>query len=301
MKLLCRPLNDAKMMPNRTQRKTEVADDVRMLLVLACLSQCSLEPIGLSLGFRVVSLGMNWKPTPRRPPIGWGLTSLTDAFNSARDNQWATFDNKPAARDLLVIDRILFELLDGRSDPDPMQPLQFLMRAHSCFRAASACAMAGQVYESTVLHRAVLETAAYGLYIGHDNLRGELWLRRSDSKGAKEKVREAFSFGSLRRDFKLRHPDLEPAFSSLYENLVDFGAHPNEAGFSISTAVRRVDGGRTIDTVYLHDDDGPALDFGMKNTARVGLWIILVFRAIYPALYDDPELDFIVNELLRRH
>lgn len=161
--------------------------------------------------------------------------------------------------------------------------------------------MAGQVYEATVLQRAVLEAAAYGLYIGDNLERGELWLRRSDSKSAKDRVRDAFSFGSLRRDFKSRHPGLEPAFSSLYDALVDFGAHPNEEGFSISTNIRKVEGGRSIDTVYLHDDDGPALDFGMKNTARVGLWIILVFRAIYPALYDDPELDFIVNEILRRH
>lgn len=111
----------------------------------------------------------------------------------------------------------------------------------------------------------------------------------------------AFGFGSLKRDFQARHPDLATSFAELYEALVDFGGHPNEAGFLISTSIRQVDGTKNIDTVFLHDDDGMALDFGLKNTARVGLWTILVFRSIYPELYDAAGVSEIVDALIARH
>lgn len=152
-----------------------------------------------------------------------------------------------------------------------------------------------------MLQRAVLEAAAYGLYIGDDIDRGIMWLRRDDSGTSRDKVRKAFGFGSLKHDFETRHPDLVKAFVELYDTLVDFGGHPNEAGFSISTNIREGAGEKIIDTVYLHDDSGIALNFGIKNTARVGLWIILVFRSIYPDLFAGAGASDAVDELLSRH
>ena len=66
-------------------------------------------------------------------------------------------------------------------------------------------------------------------------------------------------------------------------------------------AIRQGVGQKIIDTVYLHDDEGGALDFGMKNTVQVGLWVILVFRATYPALYADSEVAIVVDNLTARY
>lgn len=244
---------------------------------------------------------MDWKPKLSATPLGWGLNSLTDSFNSVRVNQYATFDRKDASLHLVTIDRVLFELLEGNVDISPMFPMNFLLRAHSCFRAACACAMAGQTYEATVLQRAVLETAAYGLYIGDDIDRATTWLKREESSASKDRVRKEFGFGSLNRDFKGRHAEMAASFESLYNRLVDFGAHPNEAGFSISTDIRQGVGQKIIDTVYLHDDEGVALDFGLKNTAQVGLWVVLVFKAVYPGLYADSEIAMVVDNLTGRY
>ena len=233
----------------------------------------------------------------QRAPNGWGLNSLTAAFDAARENQFATFHNKPIAIDIVAIDRILWGLLEGHVDIRPMLPLNFFLRAHSCFRAAAACAFAGQVYEATVLQRATLEAAAYGLFIGDDVERGKLWFSRGDSKQAKENVRTEFGYGNLKRYFETHHATVAPAFVSLYETLIDFGAHPNEAGFSINQKLRRENRQKVFDTVYLHDDGLP-LDFGLKNLGRVGLWTILAFRELYPQAYEARDFGTDVDAMV---
>lgn len=234
-------------------------------------------------------------------PPGWGLNSLTASFDNARDNQYATFHIKPMANvDLTATDKVLRKLVDGQVDPSPLMPMQFFLRCHSCFRAASACAMAGQVYEATVLLRSTLESAAYGLYIGKDDERGVRWLKRMDSKSAKERVREEFGLGNLRRHFEKHHPEVAQPFATLYDVLVDFGGHPNEPGFSISTTIREEKGHRLVDTVYLHGDGFP-LDFGLKNTVRVGLWGVLAFREIYGLPYEQAGVDELVQSMRQRY
>lgn len=235
------------------------------------------------------------------PPSGWGLNSFTAAFDAARENQYATFHNKaPAKDDLVQIDWLLWRLLEGKIDPTPLQPMNFFLRSHSCFRAASACAMAGQVYEAVVLQRATLEAAAYGLHIGPNEQRTQLWFSRGNSAAAAERVRKEFSFGSLKRHFRQDFPDIASAFVSLYETLIDFGAHSNEPGLSISTNIRQEEGKRMFDTVYLHGDGLP-LDFGLKNAARVGLWTMLAYQKVYPGQFDLAHVAEAVQEMTSRH
>jgi hypothetical protein len=218
----------------------------------------------------------------------------------ARENQFATFHNKASAKvDLVSIDKVLRKLVDGHLDPVPLMPMQFFLRSHSCFRAAAECAMSGQIYEATVLMRATLESAAYGLHVGSDEARAKLWFSRGDSKSAGERVRSDFSYGNLKRHFEADYPALASVFVYLYETLIDFGAHPNEAGFSISTAIRREGDKRLFDTIYLHDDN-LALDFGLKNTARVAVWVALAYREVYPVLYEKCEVADVVQEMVGR-
>jgi hypothetical protein len=221
-----------------------------------------------------------------RAPTGWGLDPLTASFNEARSNQYATFANKRAGKHAVSIDRLLLALLADHIDTKPTVPLNFLLRAHSCYRAAASCVMAGQVYEATVLSRAVIESAAYGMFIGGDQAKTTLWYSRQDSASARERVRKEFGYGKLRGHFEKAHPRVAPAFTSLYEALIDFGAHPNEPGFSINMKLQKAGRSRTFDTIYMHEDGLP-LDFGLSNLCRVGLWIVLAIRELYPEAYAE--------------
>ncbi len=106
--------------------------------------------------------------------------------------------------------------------------------------------------------------------------------------------------GNIQRYLDKNHPDLSPTFAKMYEASIDFGAHPNERGFSSNTSIRDEGDLKFIDTVYLHGD-GPQLSFALKATVQVGIWVLLAFAALYPALATERELANPTEELKARY
>lgn len=232
----------------------------------------------------------------RAPPNGWGNDALTQYFDNFRNNQFATFANKRSeVIDLVTIDGLFCKLLDGAVNPKPFIPFGFLLRSHSAYRAATSSIMSGQLYESQALLRVCLEQAAYAHYIGGDQARYEIWMNRHDSKRAEKAVREEFSNGKVSRHLALTDVKLGQIYKKLYERTLDYGAHPNERGTSLSTKTTETgDGNKHFRTIYLHGD-GLLLDFGLKCAAQVGLWVLRVAEDLYPhrmaALGIPPQLD----------
>jgi hypothetical protein len=62
---------------------------------------------------------------------------------------------------------------------------------------------------------------------------------------------------------------LSRIFGELYETTIDFGAHPNERGFSASALMEEKPGEKKFSQIYMHGDP-LMLSLGIKNTARVG-------------------------------
>ncbi|UVK39950.1 hypothetical protein LHFGNBLO_001365 [Mesorhizobium sp. AR10] len=234
-------------------------------------------------------------------PQGWGDDALTEYLDEYRGNQYATFNNKRAAvADLIKIDALFKQLLDGPVNPRPMAPMGFFMRAHSAYRAAAGAVMAGQLYEAQGLLRLCLEHGAYGFYIGSDNARWTRWLTRSDSEAAKKVVRNEFTESKIRKQIAATSAKLAQHFGTLYETLIDFGAHPNEQGFSLSTSIRRVDGNVHLDTIYLHGDGLP-LDLALKTTAQVGLWVLHIAQLLYAARFKLLGIETELAALRQRY
>jgi hypothetical protein len=237
------------------------------------------------------------KPIPK----GWGDDSLTLFFENARQNQFATYANKAAAKDLILVERILRSLVADAVDPTPYFPFQFMLRGHAILLAAAATALAGQNYESSALQRASLECAAYGVFIGDSDARAKLWLSRHDSKQAHDNVRNAFGFAKVHRDVAAKDAELGRTLQLLYDTSIDFGAHPNERAFSTNMAVRSgPDGSELLDTIYLHED-GPQLDFALKGTIQQGIWNVIAFRLLYPGIYAAKNVANDVQGLMSRY
>lgn len=138
---------------------------------------------------------MQTKPIPR----GWGDDPLTAYLDNYRDNQIATFANKPGpVADLMRIDGLLLKLLNGAINPKPFVPMTFMLRAHAAYRAAVGAVMAGQLYEAQGQMRLCLEHAAYGFYIGGDEERWKRWMNRNDNAAAKKVVRDEFQYGKIK-------------------------------------------------------------------------------------------------------
>lgn len=235
------------------------------------------------------------------PPVGWGKDALTDYLETHRGNQFATFDNKrPAMADLIKIDEMFNRFLHGAINPRPFYPVGFMLRAHSAFRAGVCAVMAGQLFESQAILRLCLEHAAYGFYIGADQDRMKRWLLRGESNENRKAVQKEFRNEKIKQYIKSAAPVMGAQFAHLYNQLIDFGAHPNENGYLISTNIEKnEDGGVEFQTVYLHAD-GPQLDIGLKTAGQIGLWTLhltqLLFRERYELLGIRADL-----EIVRKH
>jgi len=195
----------------------------------------------------------------------------------------------------------MFErFLKGSLNPRPLHPMQFLLRAHSAFRASSVLVMSGQVYEAQATLRLCLEHASYGFYIGDDDERWRRWMSRHDSDTGRKAVRNEFTATKIQASLAGAAPKIGAAFSTLYEGVIDFGAHPNELGFSVSTFVQHEDDRVHFNTIYLHADGLP-LDLGIKTTARIGLCALMIARLIYPEKLKLLGIHEEVDEMKTRY
>ena len=203
-------------------------------------------------------------------PPGWGKDALTVYLDAYRANQFATFANKPTAMaDLIKIDGLFDRLLNGAMNPQPIYPMNFMLRAHSAFRSGVTAVMGGQIFESHGLLRLSLEHAAYGYYIGSDSGRMERWLRRDESGDNRKSVRKEFHNEKIKGYIEASAPQMLKIYNHLYNQLIEFGAHPNEMGYSLNSNVSEVDGNVHFETLYLQGDS-IQLDMSMKVAGQVG-------------------------------
>ncbi|PDT81804.1 hypothetical protein [Sinorhizobium sp. BJ1] len=241
-------------------------------------------------------------PHDKPPPPGWGADPLTAYLEEYRANQFATFVGKPAeVADLIALDNMFKRLLDRAVNPKPMIPMTFLLRAHSAYRSAAGAVMAGQLYEAQALLRLCLEHASYGHYIGGDAVLWERWMRRNESDKNREAVRKEFSANKVKRHLQAASAKVGTAYETLYERLIDFGAHPNEQGFSMSSAIgRQPNGDVHWDTLYLHGDGMP-LNLALKTAAQVGICVLRIGQILYPDRFKDLGLDAGLETIRRRY
>ena len=237
--------------------------------------------------------------TTATSPPNWGSDDITKYIDLCRQNQYATFANKNSVVPLKCIDKCFRKILDKPINPRPWFPLQFLHRSHSAFIAACGMAMAGQIVEVYALLRLGLESAAYGFYINKDTARAELWLQRHDGVADKKKVRGEFQQKKIEDHIVAAAPVLADIFKTLYERTIDYGAHPNERGFSTNSMIVKEEEQTEFLQIYLQGD-GVQLDLALKTTGQVGIWALSIFQLVYPEKW---ELLGIKHELieLRKH
>ena len=233
------------------------------------------------------------------PPDHWSEDSLTEYLQTYRSNQFGTFANKgQSIKDLINIDA-LFGRLTGAINPRPSNPMLFLLRAHSAYRAGVGAVMGGQLFESQAVLRLCLEHAAYGFYIGSNSDRMKRWLCRGDSDANRKAVRKEFHNKKITAYIESQAPTIYRQFDHLYNKLIDLGAHPNEEGYSRNSTVTNIDGDKYINTIYLQGD-GALLDSSIKIAAQVGLWSLSLMQSLYRERYELLGIREELEELRKR-
>ena len=228
-------------------------------------------------------LGMS-KPCPS--PQGWGEDALTEFLETAHRNRFATFVNKDEEyRRLSLIDQCFTRIGDGWMNPsNVITPLLFF-RSHAAFRAACEHAMAGQIIDTFVLIRAVLETAGYALHIHRNPGLDETWLRRHDDAACDKKVRAEFTIAKVRESVRAANREGAKVFQALYDRSIDFGGHPNERAVTGSMSLDQT-GPSSNYQLLLLQGDGLPLDHALKSAAQAGMCALDILGDVFAARYE---------------
>ena len=219
---------------------------------------------------------------------------LSVFLQQVRDRQLATFEDiKPAFNMLRDVDEYFARVIENVEKPKVNQlSVLFLYRSHAAYRAACGTSMAGQSPETFVLLRSCLEYSGYALLIHQKPTLDMVWLRRHKSDDALRAMKKQFTYTNVEKAVQSTDAGLGSWYSELYERAIDFGAHPNAKGFTLSMSW---DEG----IIYL-DEDALALHHCLDSTARTGLCSLYVFQYVLSERFISLGIGKKLHELRQR-
>jgi hypothetical protein len=238
-----------------------------------------------------------------RPP-GWDKPELTAHFERLWSNTVATFAQKRESHRLCRIDEVMYEIsIDWRGASPTAQsvvPLFMFFRAHSSFRGACALGMGGATVEGFAVLRQAVEFAGYAALMHDEPALANLWWDRDQTPDDLKKVRRAFTHGAIKTAIEKADASLSAAYESLYDRLIQFGAHPNEKSISGNLRLERSASQVQLQQVYLQGD-GDQLDHWIHTANQVGILVLKIFEKIHVKRFSDlgagPRIDRLANGL----
>lgn len=223
----------------------------------------------------------------RSVPERWGKSELTQFFELLEDQIIATFAGMPMWFEAL--ERVDNSLTGNASrmfheiDKDRRTAAMLYIRSFGTFRAAARLGLSGQLFESTVLTRSVIESAMYAWACGFSESHRRAWADRSNGDKERKAAKKAFHWNSLNELLASVDAGLAAEAAKQYLEAIDFGAHPNEQGVTLSVDVTAIDGDKrvSVDTIYAH---GPqAIQLAALGLLRA---MHLVYRLLFITISD---------------
>jgi hypothetical protein len=196
----------------------------------------------------------------RDVPENWGKSDLTKFLALAESNAIATFAGLPKWFEALErIDKTLStnaSNLFHEIDTARVTSARLYMRAFGTFRGACRLAVSGQLYETTVLRRSIIESAVCAWACGHSQAHRDAWKARAKGEPEKKAARKAFSWSDLIKLLGTVDDKLAKEVDALYSESIDFGAHPNIEGIDLSSNVTKsAEEGTQLNTIQVHGPD----------------------------------------------
>jgi hypothetical protein len=161
----------------------------------------------------------------------------------------------------------------------------FLLKSHSHYLAATRLAMSFQIPETYMVLRGCLESVLYGFYLHKHPASRVVWLSRHNDEASKKQVRREFQIGTMLDLVSGIDASLGNALEQLYDQTIDYGAHPNERALSVQ--LQRKDGDDFVQFNYHYLGENPlALQLAIKTCLRVGIGCLKLFRLVYQERFD---------------
>lgn len=238
---------------------------------------------------------------PGRPP-GWEQPKMTEYFESLWSNTVATFVRKEDSHRLFRIDDLMFEITSGWSGGSPtaqsIVPLLMYFRAHSAFRAGCAIGMGGATVEGMAVLRQCLEFSGYATLIHDDPSLANIWWDRDQTENDEKKVRRVFTHGAVQAAIAKADAAIAKAYDTLYDRVIQFGAHPNEKSISGSMKLDITDAQTLLQQVYLQGD-GHQLDHWIHTANQVGICALKIFEKVHAKRFSDLGVESKIDALAR--
>jgi hypothetical protein len=232
--------------------------------------------------------------TDRQPPP-WDTDSLSKYFADAEYNERVTAINYPDIYDLLRRLQRAFEQAEetiekGFTQGHFLVPRILLPRAHSAVLASIRLSMSGQSLEALCVLRSAIEQAWYDVHIGTDSARAETWLRRNESDDAQRKCKAEFTVANVRGSHEALDVNGAADMRSLYEIVIDFGAHPNQLG--VLNSMQRVETSKQVDyRVGILFPQELRVMMGVRLAVAVGVGVLNAYRVLFPERFALVGLD----------
>lgn len=224
-------------------------------------------------------------------PSRWGTDELTRFMKTAEENGFATFERlRPEFDSLIRINRLFHLANDCMTNVEHWFPCLFVLKSHAAYQGACRLIISGQIPEGFQVLRGALEASLYGFHIAQHPDEAKVWLRRDEGEEQKQKVREAFKPKVIIRALKVVNEEAGKAADRMYEELIDYGAHPNEKGLSLRLETLSDEEKREF-RINMLNPKTEYLQFGIKTSGRVGLVCVRIFGVIEPERYQLSGLD----------
>lgn len=234
----------------------------------------------------------------RDVPEHWGKSELTKFLQLMENQIIATFAGMPNW--FQAVERVDKRLAGHVSsmfheiDKDRRAAAMLYIRSIGTFRAAVRLGLSGQLFESTVLTRSIIESAVYAWACGHSKGHREAWVARAKGENELKEAKKAFQWKTLGDLLASVDAALNVEIQRQYKASIDFGAHPNEQGVSLSTEIERTEGEQTtINTIFAHGPEAIRLA-ALTILQAMGLVYRLLFHTIGDRLRIlgiDREID----------
>jgi hypothetical protein len=230
-------------------------------------------------------------------PAEWGNDELSMFLGAAFTNVFASFALLPSEyKKAREVDDALLLLCANLTDAgDWFAPL-FALKSHSCYRAASGLAMAGQSPEAFMVMRGALESALYGLYIHKNEGALEIWLKRNDGPEEKKKMKFKFTIANMWKYVKTADEQILDVAQAAYDKTIEFGGHPNPASVAAAVTMSKNPKGAQFKLTYLSKDT-ENINGTMKSVAQIGVTVLKVFGLVFPKRYGELGLPEKIEEL----
>lgn len=231
---------------------------------------------------------------------GWGNDKLTQNIEMAFCNIGVSFINlKPHFKLLQKANEIFIDAFEQITTDTIEKEIACLLfgRAFGCFLGAVRLSSSGQMTETWILLRALIENCLYAFYIFESPERADIWVNRHKDETSNKKCKDTFKVGSIWAELKIRSKRTANEAKTLYDKAIDWGAHPNERSLFPNLVPKPNGSGLSLRLVNAN----PAfIRASVIYTIRTSLFTFRIFNLVFPEVFGQPKIDIKIQNLDRQ-